>query len=101
MIEGMLVGTEKDILTTSETHQVLSPIFDYILQDLKRALTTPSLMPTNMSMRVNISTAGQRPESTLSSCPTRHGSDTSRGRGLNPVPMWDIPVSGTCWGMLP
>jgi amidase len=25
LIEGMLVGSEKDILTTSETHQVLSP----------------------------------------------------------------------------
>lgn len=26
LVEGMLVGTEKDILTTSETHQVRKPV---------------------------------------------------------------------------
>lgn len=42
LIEGMLVGTEKDILTTSETHQVQSPPHHTQLSRCARVLTTTS-----------------------------------------------------------
>lgn len=100
LIEGMLVGTEKDVLTTSETHQVQFPL-RLRLSGRVRANESTSLMPTSTFTRVNTSAAGQRPISMRLLCRIPPGSGISRGRGSSPMLTWDIPVSGICWDMLP
>lgn len=57
LIEGMLVGTEKDVLTTSETHQVQF-IQSCPFSAWGCANESTSLTPTSTSTRVNTSTAG-------------------------------------------
>jgi len=96
LIEGMLVGTEKDILTTSETHQV--GCFGLILVT---KLTDDSSMLISTCTRQSISIAGFLLVSIPLSCRIIPGSDINPGLGSSLMRMLDIRAFGTCWVMLP